>query len=131
MLCALSERYGEERVALLVGNRDLNKLRYTAELSDGAMATKPEDVPPPHWDPGATRYATFLEGLQVGGAPPLEALNTRPNRLKWMLAHTLGCPETFEFRRDELEALSGESASDVGVLVFGGVLLNEGDFHEV
>ena len=27
-------------------------------------------------------------------------LNTKVNRLKYMLKHTLGCPSTFEFRRE-------------------------------
>ena len=42
MLADLSDRYGRDRVALLVGNRDLNKLRYTAELSPEALATPPD-----------------------------------------------------------------------------------------
>ena len=32
----------------------------------------------------------------------VEALNTKAERLKYMYKHTLGCPNTFEMRRDEL-----------------------------
>ena len=32
------------------------------------------------------------------------AENTRANRLRYLYAHTLGCPDTFEFARRELAA---------------------------
>ena len=39
-------------------------------------------------------------------------VNTRTNRLKWMLECTLGCSRTFEYRRNELKALLNIPISD-------------------
>ncbi|NJN82646.1 MAG: hypothetical protein HC802_10495 [Caldilineaceae bacterium] len=108
-LVDLKRRY-PSRVFLLVGNRDLNKLRFTAELSDADMARPLSEIPPPHWDPKAPSLLEYLkikwELLETNGEKvPLEALNTRVNRLKYLLEHTLGCPKTFEFRRQELAML--------------------------
>lgn len=41
-----------EHVFLLVGNRDLNKLRYAAELAADDLARDPEQIPNPHWSAG-------------------------------------------------------------------------------
>ena len=122
MLADLSDRYGRDRVALLVGNRDLNKLRYTAELSPEALATPPEAVPGPHWDDAAPRLADYLKSKSLD--------DSRANRLRWMLEHTLGCPGTFEFRRAELATLRNEEHvkdddvvdSCVGEVLPGGAL---------
>jgi hypothetical protein len=51
-LVSLKRRH-PERVFLLVGNRDLNKLRYAAELSAEDMARPASEIPRPHWDPKA------------------------------------------------------------------------------
>jgi hypothetical protein len=72
-LLAAKRRYGE-RVVLLAGNRDLNKLRLRREL-DGH--------PPPR---------TPSE-LCDGPRAPL---------LRWILANTMGAREAFEHRRAEL-----------------------------
>lgn len=122
MLADLSDRYGRDRVALLVGNRDLNKLRFTAELSPEALATPPEAVPGPHWDDAAPRLADYLKSKSLD--------DSRANRLRWMLEHTLGCPGTFEFRRAELKKLRNEADvtdddvvdSCVGEVLPGGAL---------
>ena len=104
-LADLKKRY-PERVFLLVGNRDLNKLRMTSELSAAAMQLSPAEVPRPHWDDDVPSYEEYLG----------EKDDTRPMRLKWMLQHTLGCPETFEHRRSELALLRGQGVSaDVSV----------------
>jgi hypothetical protein len=70
-------RYGE-RVVLLAGNRDINKLRLWRELSGH----------PPH---------KALEA--VGDADPA-------NLLRWIMRHTMGAPDAFEHRRTELRALA-------------------------
>ena len=122
MLADLSDRYGRDRVALLVGNRDLNKLRFTAELSPEALATPPEAVPGPHWDDAAPRLADYLKSKRLD--------DSRATRLRWMLEHTLGCPGTFEFRRAELATLRNEEHvkdddvvdSCVGEVLPGGAL---------
>lgn len=109
-LVGLKKRY-PERVFLLVGNRDLNKLRFTAELSEEDMARDLHEIPPPHWDPKAPSILEYLQNKQnklregKGVHKTIEKLNTRVHRLQYLLKHTLGCPETFEFRRQELALL--------------------------
>ncbi|CAB9523243.1 expressed unknown protein [Seminavis robusta] len=110
-LVDLKRRY-PDRVVLLVGNRDLNKLRLTAELAQDDMERPIRDIPPPHWDPSAPSLLEFLQEKlqqkeqQSTTKTTLEDLNTRVNRLHYMLQHTLGCPNTFEFRRQELTILT-------------------------
>jgi hypothetical protein len=102
------------RVFLLVGNRDLNKLRYTAELSEDDMARNLEDIPGPHWDPSAPTLKDYLEAiLAKDQGSSLDAVNTRVNRLRYMQEHTLGCPKTFEFRRTELAILQNRNLEDI------------------
>ncbi|KAJ1455022.1 hypothetical protein M885DRAFT_520954 [Pelagophyceae sp. CCMP2097] len=99
LLVKLKRRY-PQRVHLLVGNRDLNKLRLSSEVDDVSPAS---DVPKPHWDDAVPTYHAFLNGREPG----------RVLRLQWMLQHTLGCPNTFEFRRTELALLRGVAAAEV------------------
>lgn len=114
LLTRLKKRY-PDRVALLCGNRDLNKLRFSAELDASDLARPIEQIPAPHWDPKASTLKAHLEkvaeqrGLPGGAAQA----NTRPERLKYMLQHTLGCPDTFEHRRQEVALLRGDSVADV------------------
>ena len=90
------------RVSLLVGNRDLNKLRFTAELSAADMSLPPEAIPKPHWTDKVPSYAEHLAAAAAENGLTLAAANTRAERLRWMYKHTLGCPRTFEFRRAEM-----------------------------
>lgn len=93
-----------DRVFLLMGNRDINKMRLTAELHPSAGG--PESAFHAFWD---KRAPTLHEYLNTRGVS-----NSREERLHWMLKHTLGCPETFEFRRaelSELRSLAGDSDS--------------------
>jgi len=106
-----------DRVFLIVGNRDLNKLRFYAELGPKDMARGIDEIPRPHWNAGAKSLREHLEALLIASNIPicdasLERFNTRCERLKYMLEHTLGCPDTFEFRRQELALLAGHN--DVG-----------------
>ncbi|OEU12018.1 hypothetical protein FRACYDRAFT_147895, partial [Fragilariopsis cylindrus CCMP1102] len=112
-LVALKRRY-PHRVYLLVGNRDLNKLRFVAELSQEDLTRPLPDIPPPHWDPTAPSLLEYLTHKQQQQGDnsninntniDIQTLNTRTNRLQYMLTHTLGCPQTFEFRREELGIL--------------------------
>jgi hypothetical protein len=111
------KRRHPNRVYLLVGNRDLNKLRFTAELSDADMARPIRDIPPPHWDPSAPTLQEFLERMLIKEKEDknvsIKDLNTRVNRLHYLLKHTLGCPETFTFRRKELSLLWGLPKSEI------------------
>ena len=116
-LVSLKRRY-PGRVHLLVGNRDLNKLRYSAELSDSDMERPIETIPKPHWDTGAKPLLEYLEeraGVAQGMSSRerqerLAKVNTRAERLRWMHTFTLGCPHTFEFRRSELSLLAKQKS---------------------
>ncbi|MBN8613529.1 MAG: metallophosphoesterase [Deltaproteobacteria bacterium] len=79
-------RYGD-RVVLLAGNRDLNKLRLVREL-DGHPPTRTPDA------------------LRSG---PRGAL------LRWICAHTMGAPDAFEHRSREL-ANDGVAHDDEAVV---------------
>ena len=96
------KRSAPHRVWLLVGNRDLNKLRLTSELGENEMARDPSAIPGPHWDPRAPTLAEYLAA--TGHA------DSRAERLRYLYLHTLGCPETFELRRREMSLLSGRAA---------------------
>lgn len=76
-----------DRVVLLAGNRDLNKMRLTREL---------RGAPPPKPPPDELR-----------GAPPGVIL-------PWIMANTMGAARAFEHRRAELAA-EGRDASDEAV----------------
>ena len=79
-------------------------------------------MPGPHWDDAAPRLADYLKSKSLD--------DSRANRLRWMLEHTLGCPGTFEFRRAELKKLRNEDDvtdddvvdSCVGEVLPGGAL---------
>ena len=84
-LLAVKRRYGD-RVVLLAGNRDINKLRLRRELAG--------HVPP--------------------GAPP-ELHGDRPALLRWILGNTMGAREAFAHRAAELRA-DGAPAEDEDVV---------------
>ena len=123
-LVDLKRRY-PTRVFLLVGNRDLNKVRLTAELSAEDMDRPIDEIPPPHWDLKAPTLREYLERIiedekarqkeQKDSTTPrsIQSLNTRVRRLHYMLEKTLGCPNTFEFRRQELSLLQNRDLQDI------------------
>lgn len=76
-----------ERVVLLAGNRDINKLRLARELRGRPPARTPE------------------RERAAGGAV----------LLRWILENTMGAKEAFEHRRAELERTSGGAVSDDAV----------------
>lgn len=84
-LLAAKRRHGD-RVVLLAGNRDINKLRLHRELAG---------LPPPN-------------------APP-ELHHDRPALLRWILARTMGAADAFAHRAAELRA-DGAPADDDAVV---------------
>lgn len=87
------------RVVLVAGNRDLNKLRLTAELSEAGL-----DHPPP---------AKTAEWPAWQAKHP-DTGSRRAARLKFILNRTMGSPDAFELRRAD-RALAGEDTSDEAV----------------
>jgi hypothetical protein len=84
-LLAARRRYGE-RVVLLAGNRDINKLRLHRELRGHPLARAPEEV-----------------------------RRDRPALLRWIFSHTMGAREAFGHRAEELR-LSGLPSHDEAVV---------------
>ena len=94
-LLSLLKRY-PNRVHFIMGNRDINKLRIVDELDfdEAKRLSKHKGV---YW----------LRGSGLQGDPEICSDSTLPTetaaeRLKWMLRRTMGSPNAFELRRQEL-----------------------------
>lgn len=85
----LKRRY-PDRVVFILGNRDVNKLRILQEIGL-------QEPPPPHtglgWFQGTGRM-----GDPDSNPPPESSVD----RLKWMLSQTMGSPDAFDHRKNEL-----------------------------
>lgn len=103
-----------ERVHLVLGNRDINKLRFLAELSEEHWLDA-SDHPGVYWRQrpggGAHTPLTFLESQPADDGGRWRA-DTFANRLRYMLADNMGSPKAFEYRRAELVAMRREAAVD-------------------
>eukprot|EP00928_Gymnodinium_smaydae_P029728 TRINITY_DN22305_c0_g1_i1.p1 TRINITY_DN22305_c0_g1~~TRINITY_DN22305_c0_g1_i1.p1 ORF type:complete len:479 (+),score=58.17 TRINITY_DN22305_c0_g1_i1:65-1501(+) len=105
----LLQRAYPQRVYLIAGNRDVNKLRFVAELAEGEM---PDRDPVPYldahgWEGAKQQFADFLveRGLE----------RTRISALQWILEKTMGGGTLMKTRRAELDLL-GRPCSDQDVL---------------
>lgn len=122
-LVHLKRRYAD-RVTILIGNRDANKMRISSELTPAELDPAVlESVPGPYWVPEAKRVSPVgylgdvLEQTRGGAGPPsrpeLLAANTLANRIRWMLKETMGADGEFERRRKELLQLGvGRAVED-------------------
>jgi hypothetical protein len=84
-LISLKDRY-PDRVQLLIGNRDANKLRFASELTQASLADDAivNDESFPYWTaPGST--LTPRQYIDSKGLP-----DDLASRIKWMLAETMG-----------------------------------------
>lgn len=105
MLVDLKERY-PDRVVLIMGNRDLNKLLIPSEMSPAGQAA------------GQARFEKWLNftyGKKGETLPPerVKALDTPANRLRAALR---GAPKGFEYRQQELSKIEGRPVSDEQVV---------------
>eukprot|EP00924_Labyrinthula_sp_SR-Ha-C_P008104 snap_masked-scaffold_11-processed-gene-3.17-mRNA-1 protein AED:0.41 eAED:0.41 QI:0/-1/0/1/-1/1/1/0/555 len=107
------------RVTLIIGNRDANKLRILSEATQ--LEKKPSMVPIIGAVNCTVSYQTFLDRLIEKEQPTLSEkekrlailkAHSKVNKLKWMLAHTLGSPGAFEFRREELQTITKGPVTD-------------------
>lgn len=101
-LTSLKKRY-PGRVFLIMGNRDVNKLRLLSELGEGHVNMS-TDV---YWDQNVKSYGEWCDekGLED---------KTKVTKLKWMLECTMGSGTTFETRRSELAFI--KSLEDPGLI---------------
>lgn len=100
----LKEKY-PSRVVLILGNRDINKLRLPNELSRANLG-------PPNEEAATQSLNDWLEEKQIP-----EVLWADPvTRIRWIFEKTMGAGGAFEFRREELNKLKGKPISDQEVL---------------
>jgi hypothetical protein len=85
-LLAAKERH-PDRVVLLAGNRDINKMRLVRELTGAPPARTPESIK-----------------------------KDRPLLLRWIFESTMGARGAFDFRKEELEREGGAAVSDENVV---------------
>lgn len=100
-LLSLADRHSH-RVHFIAGNRDINKMRLMSELGGES------GLAPPH--PGAF----WLRGTGLEGDPERRntSLSLDPaERLRWILATTMGSPRAFEHRRWELQQENGHTTN--------------------
>lgn len=103
-----------DRVVLIAGNRDLNKLRLTAELSPAGLAA----LPP-----------VKLDDWKAWSAKHPDIAAPAPARLRWILERTMGAPEGFELRRRELAAAGAAAHEEAVVASYLAELGPGGDFR--
>jgi hypothetical protein len=95
-LLDLKRRY-PTRVHFLMGNRDLNKMRIAQE-----MGMAGEELPPHN---GSYWLRNYI--LRMGGDPNNPVLKpsstSAVERLQWILGRTMGSPNAFQLRKQELQ----------------------------
>lgn len=113
-----------ERVSLLLGNRDINKMRLTSELAPSELSFDAlPRIPPPAWLPPSKRVTPLAEltslaaqrlGVREEEVPSSEiaASNTLAARLRWILKHTMGADGELERRAAELSLIEQREVSE-------------------
>ena len=96
-MLSLKERY-PDRVHFILGNRDLNKLRFAFETTEAQLMEPPKC----YWLKGPDKgpYDFKADKVEPEGKP-----DKLSDRVKWMLKKTMGSPDCFEFRKEELGIL--------------------------
>eukprot|EP00927_Polykrikos_kofoidii_P043351 TRINITY_DN37412_c0_g1_i1.p1 TRINITY_DN37412_c0_g1~~TRINITY_DN37412_c0_g1_i1.p1 ORF type:complete len:1126 (+),score=182.88 TRINITY_DN37412_c0_g1_i1:115-3378(+) len=89
------KRRHPSRVHIILGDKDINRLRLFAELSPGEDGSHFEA----YWEPTSTQYLRYIAEHQLA--------RDTTSTLKWMFDCNMGCPAMFDARRQELALLSG------------------------
>eukprot|EP00931_Biecheleriopsis_adriatica_P004120 TRINITY_DN105834_c0_g1_i1.p1 TRINITY_DN105834_c0_g1~~TRINITY_DN105834_c0_g1_i1.p1 ORF type:complete len:876 (-),score=170.27 TRINITY_DN105834_c0_g1_i1:123-2606(-) len=129
-LVMLKKKY-PERVTLIMGNRDVNKMRWTAELADSELELdRVKATPAVFWMPpnGRSTYLQFLTRLAAAEQQVAEdavtddmliKFSNKSNKLRYLLNHDMGSLGEFEYRRKELafmQDVGEETISDDDVV---------------
>mmetsp|Transcript_5981 Transcript_5981/g.8457 ORF Transcript_5981/g.8457 Transcript_5981/m.8457 type:complete len:568 (+) Transcript_5981:250-1953(+) len=111
-LLQLKRKY-PDRVFLICGNRDINKLRFMSELHDTEVNTS-TDI---YWDPKAPTLSEYRKKNPPPDHTSSEAVASARavSKLKWILECTMGSQTTFETRRMELNTLKNVGGGDSDV----------------
>lgn len=111
-LVSLKRRH-PRRVHLILGNRDINKMRLSSDLSQ-AEVDRMVDAPIGYWVPEKARVSQreFLSALNEDGGD-IRQRQTKANKLRYMLDVEMGARGELDFRRSELAMLKGVEASEI------------------
>lgn len=121
MLIDFKKRHPDQ-VVLLAGNRDISKNRIHIELNETHIKTRLLQTPTPRWiKNGETTPKDYVlqamksQNYQGAIEDYVHALSIRQCQsiyLRWMLEKTMGCPNTFLFRKQELQKRNPLSTID-------------------
>jgi len=108
-MLSLKQRF-PDRVGLILGNRDINKLRFWSELAEGEDPTQFRV----YWDAKAAHFEAFMKKNTDGNGLKLGTHVKGPLAyLHWMLNCNMGCQvTTFGNRRLELALINGSVTDD-------------------
>lgn len=111
------------RVTLLMGNRDINKIRWTAEVAESELAIeRVKQCPAAFWLGKKTTFLDYLTGLAASKHgvereavtdAMLKELSTKVNKFRYMLDYDMGSRGEFDFRRQELAIIKEVPESDI------------------
>ncbi|CAE6967980.1 unnamed protein product [Symbiodinium sp. CCMP2456] len=109
-LLSLKQRYWS-RVFIVLGNRDICKLRFYAELASGEDGASFEEKGGAYWIPKPAPFPDYDDYLRENNLQ-----RGHVSTVRWVLDCNMGCQTTtFKTRRHEL-ALLGRSATDEAVV---------------
>lgn len=109
-LLSLKQRYWS-RVFIVLGNRDICKLRFYAELTSGEDGASFEEKGGAYWIPKPAPFPDYDDYLRENSLQ-----RGHVSTVRWVLDCNMGCQTTtFKTRRHEL-ALLGRSATDEAVV---------------
>ena len=112
-LLYLKDKY-PDRVILIQGNRDANKLRFIWELSPAALALNHDESKLSldrfrlsSWEGAFSKFVSTDALAQVDGVHTAYQHGASPTndgilKMKWMLKDTMGCPTTFQDLKSEM-----------------------------
>jgi hypothetical protein len=129
LLVDFKQRY-PDNVALLVGNREVKNSRFSIELAPQHIRQRLLYSQQPRWLTKPTSPLMYLKAWfqaqkkefkndeqLVSAAETLSIEQCQLIYLRWMLEKTMGCPNTFEYRREELQRRVNHKVDDYEVLL--------------